>query len=199
MYNCDEKDIIKFDADFDENFDLVLIDIISNCNRIYFLDQIGFGIKAINSNSKFNKSVDLLPSDITHIKFGYSFDQRVDNLPFKLEWLEFGFSFNQQIEMLPNTIKYLVFGNLFNQPVYDLPNSLEYVSFGNKFNHPIDCLPNSISYINIGYEGFNCHSAEFNKHTYKLPSKLNNILIYSKKGKTPIKNDFVNKLNKLLG
>ena len=70
MYNCDEADIVKFDADFDEDFDNVLMDIMAECKRIYFLNSKGFGIKAKQSNSKFNKSVDLLPSNLTHIKFG---------------------------------------------------------------------------------------------------------------------------------
>ena len=203
MYNCDEKDIIRLDADFDEEFDSMLIDIISNCKRIYFLNQKGFGLKATPSNSKFNKSVDILPDDITHIKFGYSFNQRVDNLPFRLQWLEFGYCFNQSVDMLPHTITYLVFGYSFNKPVFDLPTSIEYISFGKKFNHPLDSLPDSIFYISIGSnttDDYNdmYHMTEFNQHTYKLPSKLNNIVIYVKNKKYPIKNNFVSELNNLL-
>lgn len=204
MYNCDEADIVKFDADFDEDFDNVLMDIMAGCKRIYFLNSKGFGIRAKPANSKFNKSVDLLPSNLTHIKFGYSFNQRVDNLPFLLEWLEFGYSFNQRVDMLPNTITYLVFGYSFNQPVNDLPNTLEYVSFGKKFNQSLDSLPNSIFYLNIGsaeidfYNG-NYHYTEFNQKTYNLPSNLENILINLKNKKYPIKNDFVSKINKLIG
>ena len=204
MYNCDQKDIIRLDADFDEEFDSSLIELISTCKRIYFLDQKGFGIKAQPSNSKFNKQVDILPDDITHIKFGFSFNQRVDNLPFRLEWLEFGYSFNQSVDMLPNKITYLVFGYSFNKPVFDLPNSIEYISFGKKFNYPIDSLPNSIFYINIGsteidyyYNGV-YHFTEFNQHTYKLPLKLNNIVLCLKNVKYPIKNNFISKLNKML-
>ena len=201
MYNCDEKDIIKLDAEFNENFDPILIEIISNCKRIYFLDQIGFGIKAKQSNSIFNKSVDLLPKDITHIKFAYEFNQPVDNLPFKLEWLEFGYKFNQRVDLLPHSITYLVFGHQFNQQVFDLPNSLEYVSFGNKFNYSLDSLPNSLLYINIGkidcHNGTN-HFAEFNQRTYNLPSKLNNIVICLNNKKYPIKSNFVLELNKLV-
>lgn len=135
-------------------------------------------------NSKFNKSVDLLLSNLTHIKFGYSFNQHVDNLPFLMEWLEFGYS--------------------FNQPVNDLPNTLEYVSFGKKFNQSFDSLPNSIFYINIGsaehdYYNGDYHFTEFNQKTYNLPSNLENILIYLKNKKYPIKNDFVLKINKLIG
>lgn len=204
MYNCDEKDIIKLDADFNEDFDSILIDLISNCKRIYFLDQKGFGIKAFHSNSKFNKSVDILPSDITHIKFGYAFNQRVENLLFRLEWLEFGYCFNQRVDMLPNTITYLVFGYSFNQPVFDLPNSLDYVSFGKKFNYPIDSLPNDIKYINIGsteidYYNGTYHFSEFSQHTHNLPTKLNNLVICLQNKKYPIKSDFVNQLNKLIG
>lgn len=203
MYNCDDKDIIRLDADFDEEFDSTLIDIISNCKRIYFLDQKGFGLKAKPSHSKFNKLVDILPEEITHIKFGYSFNQRVDNLPFKLEWLEFGYCFNQSVDMLPNTITYLVFGYSFNKPVFDLPNSIEYISFGKKFNYPLDSLPNSIFYINIGsietdYYNGKYNYTEFKQHTYKLPSKLNNIVICLNNIKYPIKNNFVIELNNLL-
>ncbi len=105
--------------------------------------------------------------------------------------------------MLPNTITYLVFGYSFNQAVFNLPNSLEYVSFGKKFNYPIDSLPNSILYINIGsteldyYNGTH-HFTEFNQHTHNLPTKLNNIVICLLNQKCPIKNDFVNQLNKFV-
>ena len=34
--------------------------------------------------SIFNKSVDNLPSSLTHLTFGYRFDQKVDNLPSSL-------------------------------------------------------------------------------------------------------------------
>lgn len=203
MYNCDEVDIIKLDADFDDDFDDVMIEIITGCKRIYFLNYKGFGIKAINVNSKFNKSVDLLPSNLTHIKFGYSFNQHVDNLPFLLEWLEFGYLFNQSVDMLPNTITYLVFGYSFNQSVNNLPNSLEYISFGKSFNHSLDNLPNSIFYINIGsaeldyYDG-KYYFTKFMQKTYNLPLKLENLVIYLKNKKYPIKNDFVKKLNSIL-
>lgn len=48
MYNCDETDIVKFDADFDEDFDNVLMDIMVGCKRIYFFNSKGFGIWAKN-------------------------------------------------------------------------------------------------------------------------------------------------------
>lgn len=84
--------------------------------------------------------------------------------------------------MLPHTITYLVFGHSFNKSVFDLPNSIEYISFGNKFNQPLDSSPNSIYYINIdSTEIYNYNGTEFNQHTYKLPSKLTNVLVYLKK------------------
>lgn len=197
MYNNDEHEIIKFDADFNEDFDNILMDIISECKRLYFLDSKGFGIKEKRVNSIFNKSVDLLPSNLTHIKFGYSFNKCVDNLPFLLEWLEFGYLFNQRVDMLPNTIIYLVFGYSFNQEVNNLPNSLEYVSFGPLFNKPIDNLPNSIFYINIGSVETNNY-IEFTQQTFNLPLKLENIVIWWKNKKYPIKNDFIKKLNDII-
>lgn len=200
MYNCDESDIVKFDADFNEDFDNELIDIMGNCSRIYFLNSKGFGIKSKYAESKFNKSVDLLPSNLTHIKFGYSFNQPVENLPFELIWLEFGFLFNQSVNMLPNTITYLVFGYSFNQPINDLPNSLEYISLGKSFNQTINNLPNSIYYINIGSIEISGskYLSEFNQYTNKLPTNLNNIVIFIKNTKYPIKSNFVSKLNEII-
>ena len=120
-----------------------------------------------------------------------------------MEWLEFVYSFNQQVDMLLNTLTYLVFGYSFNQKVLDLPNSLEYISFGKKYNYSLNSLPNSIFYINIGstemdhYNG-TYHLTEFDQYTYKLPTRLNNIVICLQNKKYPIKNDFVNQLNKLI-
>ena len=125
MYNCDESQIIKFDADFDEDFDNVLLEILGNVKRIYFFNTKGFGIKLKPQYFKFNKSVDLLPNEITHIKFGYNFNCPVNNLPNHLVWLEFGKSFNQPVDSLPHTITYLVLGDDFNHLVNDLPNFLE--------------------------------------------------------------------------
>lgn len=193
LYSCDEKDIIKFDAEFDEDFDNVLIDIIKGCKRIYFLDTIGFGLKTLPSNSKFNKSVDLLPETITHIKFAYSFNQPVNNLPPLLVWLEFGKSFNQPVNCLPHNITYLVFGDNFSQPINDLPNCLEYLSLGNDFNYSIDSLPESLLFINIGSD-----MSKFKQKTNSLPQGLNNLTINKSRKKYPIKYDFVNQLNKLL-
>lgn len=203
MNNCDENEIVKFDADFNEDFDYTLINIMGECKRIYFLDSKGYGIKANYAKSIFNKPINLLPANLTHLKFGYSFNQPVENLPFELLWLEFGYCFNQPVNILPNNINYLVFGCLFNQPVNDLPTSLEYVSFGKKFNQSIDNMPYSLQYINIGsaendyYNGKYLYT-EFKQKIHKLPTKINNISIYLMNKKYMIKNDFVNNLNKLL-
>lgn len=201
MYNCDEKEIVKFQADFDEDFDNIMLEILGNCKRLYFLDVKGFGIKSIQSNSKFNRSVNLLPQNLTHIKFGYSFNQPVDNLPYNMTWLEFGNCFNQSVDMLPNSITYIVFGEKFNQSVDNLPNCLEYVSFGYEFNKSIDSLPESIFYINIG-TSLKLFGSKFDIKTYNLPKKISNISIYKKKNcrtfKNVIKNDFVNQLNMLI-
>lgn len=196
--NCDENSTIKFQANFDEDFDNVMLKIIGGCKRLYFLDSQGFGINSKPSNSKFNRSVNLLPETLTHIKFGYSFNQPVDNLPYNLLWLEFGFSFNQSIDMLPNTIIYLVFGDKFNKSVDNLPNCLEYLSFGYEFNHSLDSLPESILYVNIG-NSLNITGSEFNQTIYNLPKKINNICIWKPKNKKSykyvIKSDFINQLN----
>ena len=201
MYNCDEEEIVKFQADFDEDFDNVMLEIIGNCKRLYFLDSIGFGIKSRPSNSKFSRSVNLLPQNLTHIKFGFSFNQPVDNLPYNLTWLEFGFSFNQSVDMLPNSITYLVFGDKFNQSVDNLANCLEYINFGCEFNKSIDCLPESVFYVNIG-TAINNLGSKFNLKIYNLPKKINNISIYKKKNFKPfkyvIKTDFINQLNELI-
>ena len=203
MYNCNEDDIIKFDADFNDEFDSILIDLISKCKRIYFLDQKGFGIKSIFANSKFNRVVDVLPKYITHIKFGYEFNQKVENLPHNLLWLEFGYKFNQNIDMLPQNITYLVFGNSFNKNVDDLPNDLIYVSFGNEFNQPINSLPKSLIYINIGsiqtpFVHGRDHSSKFKHLTYNIPKKINNIIICLNNTKYPIKTNFIERLNYLV-
>ena len=203
MYNCDENEIIKFDADFNEDFDNLMLEMIGNCKRIYFLDKKGFGHKATYANSLFSKSVDLLPQTITHIKFGYSFNHPVDNLPYHLLWLEFGYTFNQSVDMLPHKITYLVFGNDFSQPVNDLPNCLEYVSFGYKFSQSLNCLPDSIIYIIIGCDVHPNNGSLFNVYTNKLPKNLNNLCVYKKNTyssaiKKTIKSNFITQLNDLV-
>jgi hypothetical protein len=48
-----------------------------------------FSIDCLNF-SYFDKSVDNLPNNLTHIIFGYFFNQKVDNLPKNLTHLTFG-------------------------------------------------------------------------------------------------------------
>ena len=199
----DKKDVIELDADFNEEIDHITIKLISNYTKLYFSNYIGTGYKRRSSKSLFNKNVDFLPSNITHIKFGYSFDQIVNNLPDSLIWIEFGHNFNQPVDCLPNGVNYLVLGFNFNQLIDDLPYGLEYLNLNYMFNQSLNCLPITLVCLFIGNDGCNFTSigeyagSNFIQHTTILPTNLNNLTIY-KNGKHVIKNNFVQELNKII-
>ena len=117
------KNNIKYLLFFNERNDII------EENRYYnYRDNLPLSI------SVFNKSVDNLPNNLTHIIFGYCFDQSVDNLPNKLTHLTFGFRFNKNVDNLPNKLTHLTFGFWFNCTVNNLPQSITHISFGSKFN-----------------------------------------------------------------
>jgi hypothetical protein len=198
----DKKDVIELGADFNEEIDHITIKLIENYTKLYFSNYIGTGYKKRSSKSLFNKNIDFLPSNITHIKLGYSFDQIVNNLPDSLIWIEFGYCFNQSVDCLPNGVNYLVLGFSFNQIIDDLPYGLEYLNLNYMFNQSLNCLPTTLVCLFIGNDGCNSTSAvkyagsRFTQDTTNLPTNLNNLTIY-KNGKHVIKNNFVQELNKI--
>ncbi len=98
--------------------------------------------------SKFNKSVDLLPSHIKSIIFNNQFNQTVCNLPIKLKQLVFGNNFNQLVDNLPSKLVKLIFGNHFNQEINNLP-PIKILLLGKDFNQTLDYLPGSITYLEL--------------------------------------------------
>ena len=171
MMNCKTYYITKGDTIIfapkykgDINID---IDMISNYSKLIFSDYnlnetLFDSYKNIDSyffshtNSLFNNEINNLPSNLTHLVFGYSFDKEVNNLPSNLTHLVFGYSFNQKVDNLPSNLTHLVFGYSFNKEVYNLPNSIEELRFGIEFNQKLDNLPSSIHKINFHqYSKFN--------------------------------------------
>jgi hypothetical protein len=127
-------------------------------------------IQTITFGTKFNKSVDNLPSKLINLIFNSfsEFSQDVLNLPQELEYLEFGPAFNQSVSNLPNSLTTLIFGNGFNQSVDYLPNSITKLTFGYSFNQSVSNLPNNLNEITFG--------TMFNRDIANLPNSLNKII-----------------------
>ena len=100
MIYITKGDTIIFSFDFNENLD---INLISGYARLIFSDyelndtlfkaQENNDICDLNCKySKFNKKVNNLPQNITHLTFGYWFNQEVNALPQGLTHLTFGLS-----------------------------------------------------------------------------------------------------------
>jgi uncharacterized protein YacL (UPF0231 family) len=123
-----------------------------------------FSLHDTEHNSLFNKSVDKLPSILTHITFGFSFNKSVDNLPPKLTHLIFGYWFNKPVDNLPLSLNHLIFGNCFNQEINNLPTSLVHLNLGTCFDQSVDSLPCSLTHLIFG--------DWFNKPIDNLPSSL---------------------------
>ena len=99
--------------------------------------------------SKFNKSVNNLPTSLTHLTFGCSFDKEVNVLPESITHLTFGEKFNQEANKLPASLTHLTFGYYFNQEVNVLPKNLTHLTFGYYFNQEVNVLPKKPDTINF--------------------------------------------------
>lgn len=71
-------------------------------------------------------------TNVKAIKLISKFNRSVDNLPTRLEKLCLGDSFNKSIDKLPNSLKYLNLGSQFNYKINKLPKSLIYLTIPNK-------------------------------------------------------------------
>ncbi len=139
------NDTIIFSPSFNDELDYKLLNvykkiIFSNYDLFEKYENNNLeNIKYIGSN--FNQSVDNLPSDITHLTFGYEFNQTVNNLPSSLTHLTFDYEFNQTVNNLPSSITNLTFGLRFNQSVDNLPSDITHLTFGYYFNQSLNNLP----------------------------------------------------------
>jgi hypothetical protein len=127
----------------------------------------------IFNTSIFNKKINFLPENITHIRLAYKFNNYIC-LPKNLLLLEFGSEFNKyisldncnklthlifgtcfniHIDLYPKSLTHLIFGYFFNKPITNLPSSLKYLKFGDKFNQSIK-LPPNLTHLILG-EDFN--------------------------------------------
>jgi hypothetical protein len=121
--------------------------------------------------SRFNNSLDILPSYLTHILLNNKFNQQVDNLPKTLIFITFGNYFNQIVDNLPCGLECIIFGREFNQIIDKLPNSLIYIYFSVDFNQPLDNLPCSL--VKIEFPPF----SKFQKTLNNLPNSIKTIRI----------------------
>ena len=93
----------------------------------------------------FNRPVNNLPKNITHLTFGYAFNRSINNLPKNLTHLIFEYSsFNKSVNNLPNNLTHLFFAYDFNKPVNKLPNNLICLVLGRSFVKNINKIPKSV-------------------------------------------------------
>jgi hypothetical protein len=100
--------------------------------------------------SYFNRSVDKLPKNLTHLTFGWHFNKLVNKLPKNLTHLTFSRNFNQPVDNLPENLTHLTFGEYFNIPVNNLPKNLTHLTFGWDFDKPVDNLPKNLTHLTFG-------------------------------------------------
>ena len=144
-------------------------------------------------SSQFNRSVDNLPQNITHIIFGDQFNQCVDNLPSYLTHLTFGCKFSQPVDNLPIHLTHLTFAYNFNYPLNSLPNSIKELTLSSNFSHSLDNLPQGIQIIKFYQYGkynfdLNClpnsiqeiQLPNYNKSIEKIPTQLKKIICEEK-------------------
>eukprot|EP01112_Ceratiomyxa_fruticulosa_P017458 TRINITY_DN5441_c0_g1_i1.p1 TRINITY_DN5441_c0_g1~~TRINITY_DN5441_c0_g1_i1.p1 ORF type:complete len:109 (-),score=8.52 TRINITY_DN5441_c0_g1_i1:280-606(-) len=71
---------------------------------------------------RFNSSVDnMIPANISHIRFKHNFNRAIDNLPCNITHLQVGKKFNKTLDHLPKSLKDLTVGRDFNRYIDHLP------------------------------------------------------------------------------
>lgn len=111
-------------------------------------------LKELEFGANFNKPIDnLLPDNIEILILGSRFNQSVNNLPSSLIRLKFGFDFNKNFtsKFLPN-LQFLKFGYWFNQSLTNKLNysNLLHLTLGNKFNKYINgVIPDSLVKLTV--------------------------------------------------
>lgn len=128
------------------------------------LDMLPSKLTHLVLNNTFNYTIDKLPRTVRYLEFGLLFNHSVDNLPHNIRYLEFGFDFNQCVDNLPPNIRYLKFGRSFNQPVFKLPKKLKELSFDYHFNQSVNNLPTKLIKL--------CLGDSFDRSIDKLPNTL---------------------------
>lgn len=115
--------------------------------------------------SIFDKKIENLPHEITHMILGYTFNQPM-NLPPELTRLTLGYNFSQPVN-LPNNLTHLTLGYKFSQPV-NLPNITYLKIPSNNAHNIIDFLQNSLEELIL--------SCVFNLQMNNLPNGLKKLI-----------------------
>ena len=102
----------------------------------------------------------LLPTTITHLTFGYYFDQPLDDLPNSITHLTLGDCFNEKLDHLPDSVKYPIFTlvlillldclHFFIIKLITIIDSTTYLNLGASFNQEVDHLPKSLVHLVFG-------------------------------------------------
>jgi FNIP Repeat len=87
------------------------------------------------------KSINKLPSTLTHLKVDYAFNQPVDKLPPTLTYFTTREKFNQSVDLLSNKVTHFTTRYEFNQPVNNLPPTLTHLILGSDFNQLVNNFP----------------------------------------------------------
>jgi hypothetical protein len=153
--------------------------------------------------SQFNKKIDNLQQNITHLTFIINFNKKVDNLPKNLTHLSLSDNFNQEVKKLPKNLTHLSFGVNFNQEIKKLPKNLKYFKikwyFQNKILLPknlkelsLTCNNNLINNILEHIEKIYVWFSVYNENTKveNLPLTIKEIVIENVKFKDYIKIPF---------
>jgi hypothetical protein len=137
-----------------------------------------------SQRSKFNKSVNSLPNEITHLTFGNYFDRSVNSLPANITYINCGYYFNQSVNSPPKNLTHINFGCRFNQLVNSLPSTLIEICFYSHYTIKNN-IPNSIEFLNIIF----CEEDMFNEPIENPPANLKEIRINE-----PDKVDYLKKI-----
>jgi hypothetical protein len=199
MYQIVKRTVV-FNWDFNQVLNDAILNDIASCDKIIFNNCRDLNICLRLNNkyaegyyyawygSRFNKSLDNLPSSIIDLDSGSNFNKSLDNLPFGIINLTLGFYFNQEIDNLPHKIRNLTLGTCFNQCLDNLPSSIINLTLGYCFNQCLDNLPHSIN--KITFEPNSGYYIDFNQEIKKIPRNLTLIDLSRIPNKSHLKKEF---------
>jgi len=160
------------------------------------IDKLPLGLTHLKITSNhFNKSIVTLPESLTYFEINSSsfgcIEKSIENLPSSITHLSYKCFSNKKVDLSKlDKLTHLEFGSESYYPIGNLPTSLTHLKLGDYFNHPIDelskldklthliidsiyfnqsvsSLPNSITHLALRKNG-----DYFNHNVNKLPDSL---------------------------
>ena len=119
-------------------------------------------------SNKFNRYIENLPNNITHLVISNEYNRSIINLPTSIKYFKIGDSYEHRIPLLPEGLTHLILGSRCMSGLSKLPSTLEYFNMSglteSLYNSNNRILPSGLKTLIVG--------PRYEKSLPELPSGL---------------------------